>query len=139
VALVEQDGAAQDLRHLYARHGREAFGQLEAGFRALGSQLYLDELVIEKRPGNLLEDTVGCAQLANLNHGIEGVTGGTQAAAQLARWHEGLLARAGRGRHAQENATGSLGILRKNLGRVPSISRDASRRAKPVGTYALMA
>jgi hypothetical protein len=47
VALVQQQGAAEDLHHVHPWFGAESLGKLEARFGALAAQFHFDEFVVE--------------------------------------------------------------------------------------------
>ena len=102
VALVEQDGAPQDLHDVDARFFSQALGHLEARFRTLLPQLHLDEFVVKKRPRHLGHDRLIGSAFANLNDGLQGMAVAAQQAAQRRGRHERLLAWAGRGGHGRK-------------------------------------
>jgi hypothetical protein len=97
MALVEHHDAPEDLHHVHARLIAEALGHLEAIRGALAADLHLDQLVVEQRARHLPHHRLGDALLADLHDGAQRVRQSAQAAAQLARGHEGLLLGVGGG------------------------------------------
>jgi hypothetical protein len=95
MALVQQDGAPEDLRDLHAGLATQPLRNLEARRRALGTQLELDELVVEQGTCDLGHDGLGDPLLADVDDRVQGVTGATQGASQGGGWHQRLLAGTG--------------------------------------------
>jgi hypothetical protein len=102
VALVEQDGASDDLHDVDTRALAQAFGHLEARLRTFAGQLDLDQLVVEERSRDLGDDRRVGSGLADPHDRRQGMAVGAQQAAQGRGRHERLLAWAGRGRHGRK-------------------------------------